>query len=263
MRPQITAVVLTQNEADNIVRCLKSISWCQEIILIDDSTDKTIVKAQNLNILQLKIYQNQTKDDFAYLRNKALKLAKNEWVLFIDADEEVTPELHREIKWQILNTQADGFYIPRRDYFLGRWLKYGETGKIKLLKLGRKGAGKWVRAVHEVWQIKNTAVLKNTLRHYPHPTISEFLARIQRWSTLDAQVFYKQGIRSNFGKILVYPVGKFILNYIFRLGFLDGMPGLIMALFMSFHSFLTRAKLYFYTHHSPAVGYIREASASL
>lgn len=244
MANKITAVVLAANEEDNITRCLSSLKWCDEIILIDNSTDRTVELANGLKLKQLKIIKDNTIDDFASLRNSALKHAKNDWVLFIDADEEIPYRLQKEILNSIQNPQADGYYLHRRDFFLGRWLKYGESGKIKLLKLGRKNAGKWMRPVHEAWQINSTATLNSFLNHYPHPTVGEFLSRIHRWSTLDSQVFLKQGVRSNFLKIIFYPTGKFFLNYMIRLGFLDGMPGLIMALMMSFHSFLTRAKLY-------------------
>ena len=244
MKVQITAVVLTANEKDNIVRCLNSIKWCDEIILIDNSSDRTVELVNGLKLKQLRIIKDDTTDDFASLRNSALKHAKNDWVLFIDADEEVPDKLQKEILNSIQNPQADGYYLSRRDFFLGRWLKFGETGNMKLLKLGRKKVGKWTRPVHEEWQIESTTTLNSYLNHYPHPTIAEFLSRIHRWSTIDAEVFYQQGGRANFLKIILYPIGKFFINYIVRLGFLDGMPGLIMALMMSFHSFLTRAKLY-------------------
>lgn len=241
----ISAVVLTHNEADNIDRCLRSLLWVDEIILIDNSTDETVKKAQQiLSKEKLRVIHSTENKDFSVLRNQGLKEAKSEWVFFVDADEEVSEKLQTEIK-KLLSSKQDAYYLKRNDFFLGKWLQYGETKNIQLLKLGKKTVGKWQRRVHEVWKIKgDIGVVTQPLFHYPHPTIAEFIERINRWTTLDAEEFYKKGIRSSFWKIIFYPEAKFIFNYFIKLGFLDGMPGLIMAICMSFHSFLTRAKLY-------------------
>ena len=242
----ISVVVLTRNEADNIERCLQAVAWCDEIIIINDSTDNTLEIAKNVILRShLKIVATSQRMDFSDLRNTGLKQAKHEWILYLDADEVVTDELAHEIKKAVQEGWVDGYFLKRSDYFLGSWLKYGETGELKLLKLGKKSKGKWKRAVHEVWEIPgNIGILKSPLLHYPHPTVAEFISRINRWTTLDAQVFFRDGQRSNVFKIIVFPLAKFINNYFFKLGFLDGMPGLILAMCMSFHSFLTRAKLY-------------------
>lgn len=243
---KISAVVLTHNESDNIEKCLQSVNFADEIIFIDNSIDNTIEKAKKIvSQKKLRIYNNAERQDFAALRNFGLSKAKNDWVLFVDADEAVSQKLQNEITEKITNPSISGYYLIRRDLFLGRWLKYGETGNIRLLKLARKNGGIWQRKVHETWRISGlTATLDNELLHYPHPTIAEFLSRINRWTTLDAKVFYKERKQVSIFSIFLYPLGKFILNYLLRLGFLDGMQGLIFALMMGFHSFLTRAKLY-------------------
>lgn len=243
-RVPISVVVLTKNEEQAIARCVRSVDFADEILLFDDSTDQTVHVAKKA-APQVKVISSSASDDFAFLRNEALYQAKNKWVLFVDADEEVSDGLASEIKQVVYASPAVGFYIRRKDYFLGKWLRWGETGNMKLLKLGKKDAGKWLRRVHEVWDIKGEVrMLEHELLHYPHPTIAEFLAHINRWTTLDAAEFYSQGKRASFFTIMAYPVGKFLRNYIVKLGFLDGMPGLIMAMMMSFHSFLTRGKLY-------------------
>lgn len=262
----LSIIILTWNEADTIERCLKSVEWCCDIVLLDDSTDQTVEIAQKtIPKSKLRIIPVTERKDFAKLRNFGLSKAKYEWVLFLDADEEVPYELKEEIMMvprlhlpdarasggQVDSTSSlsknnyEGFYLKRKDFFLGKWLQFGETGNIKLLKLAKKSAGMWKRNVHEVWDIKGKIEeLNSPLVHYPHPTISEFLNRINRWTDIDAQVFYEQGAFVSWWKIIVYPVGKFARNYFLKLGFCDGMAGLIMALMMSFHSFLTRAKLY-------------------
>ncbi len=241
----LSIIILTQNEADNILRCLKSVAWCDDIILIDNSSDATITRARKvIPKSHLRVFTKTQQDDFAQLRSFGLDHARHEWVFFLDADEEVTGDLQQEITTAITQN-INGFYIKRRDFFLNTWLKHGNTRDIKRLKLGKKSAGCWQRRVHEVWKIEgNVGQLHTPLLHYPHPSIAEFLERINRWTTLDAEEFYEQGARSIWGKIIVFPSGKFIRNYLYKLGFLDGMPGLLMATLMSFHSFLTRAKLY-------------------
>lgn len=247
----ISAIVLTKNEEKKIEECLVMLEWCDEIIIVDDySEDKTIEKIQNSKVQnynsKFKIYKRRLNEDFAAQRNYGLEKARGDWVFLIDADERVTNELRKEILQKITQIDRAGFYLKRKDFLFGKWLKYGETGKVRLLRLAKKNAGRWVRPVHEVWRIEGkVGELKNPLLHYPHQTIKEFLEDINFYTTLNAQVFFKEGIKASFWQILVYPLAKFVKNYFFHLGFLDGMPGLLQAIFMSFHSFLTRAKLWY------------------
>lgn len=239
----ISAVILAKNEEKNLPDCLESIKWCDEIILIDDdSIDKTIEIAKKFNA---KIFTHSLNNNFAKERNFGLQKARSEWVLFVDADERVSPELKEEILKAIKKSNINGFFLKRQDFFGGRALKYGETANVRLLRLARKGDGEWQREVHEIWEIKGEiGELKNPLLHYSHPTITEFLEHVNFHSSLHAQALKKEGIKPSLFQIIFYPKAKFIQNYIFRLGFLDGTPGIIVALMMSFHSFLARAKLY-------------------
>ena len=243
----VTAVILTYNEEKNIVRCISSLQWCSEIVVIDDcSTDQTSVLAQQNGA---RVVTQKFLHDFALQRNFALSQTKNEWMLFVDSDEEVSDVLRSEIEYLFSSPKIvryNGFTILRKDYQFGKMLIHGETGNMRLLRLGRKSAGLWKRAIHEYWDIKGEiGALKNPLFHYPHQTISEFLSELNTYTTINAQVFWKEGYRASFFSILSYPIGKFFSGYFWKQGFRDGMPGLLLALFMSFHSFLTRSKLYF------------------
>nr|MBI5455569.1 hypothetical protein [Candidatus Levybacteria bacterium] len=143
------------------------------------------------------------------------------------------------------NPKYNGFYIKRLDVIWGKMLKHGETGNIKLLRLARKKAGVWYGKVHEQWQIDGKiSELENSLIHYPHQTIDEFLKEINFYTSIRAKELYEAGVRGSLKDIIVYPKAKFILNYFIRLGFLDGIEGFIFAIFMSFHSFLVRGKLW-------------------
>lgn len=252
----ISAVVLTKNEEKNIKDCLKSLAWCDEIIIVDDySEDKTVKKCRMLKpplgdsfgMAECQIYQRHLGGDFASQRNFGLKKAKGEWVLFVDADERISPELQKEII-KVTSCQIakySGFYLKRWDFFGGRWLKHGETGNVKLLRLAKKEAGIWKRKVHEFWEIKGkVGELKHPLLHYPHQTIREFIKDIDFFSTLHAKELAREEKKPSLFKIIFYPAGKFLKNYFFLLGFLDGIPGLIVALMMSFHSFLSWSKFY-------------------
>ena len=239
----ISAVVLTKNEEKNIKGCLESLRWCGELLVIDDhSSDKTVQIAKEFGA---KVFFHRLNNDFAQKRNFGLSLAKSDWVFFLDADERVSPQLAKEIKLIVKETSCNAFNVRRYDFFGGKALKYGETANVWLLRLGRRGEGEWKRQVHEFWQVKGeVGELVNPIFHYPHPTITEFLKHINFYSTLHAEALYQEGVKISCWRIVINPLGKFLINWLWRLGFLDGMPGLIIALMMSLHSFLARAKLY-------------------
>jgi len=247
----ISVVILTKNEEANIVDCLESVAWCDEIIILDDySTDRTLQVIKNFNS-RVKIFQRSLNNDFSAQRNYALSKAKNNWVLFIDADERLSNGLSGEIKDFLEQKEADvnGFYVKRKDIIWGKELRHGETGNIKLLRFAKKGSGVWKGKVHEVWQIRGIlGNFKMPLLHYPHQNIYNFLREINYYTDLRAKELYDNGIRSNFYQIIFYPKAKFLLNYFLKLGFLDGIEGLVFAIIMSFHSFLVRAKLWTYAN---------------
>jgi glycosyltransferase involved in cell wall biosynthesis len=240
----ISVVILAKDEEKNLQECLGSVKWTDKIIVIDDnSSDKTVEIAKKFGA---KIFTHSLNNDFAAQRNFALEKASGEWILFVDADERISPDLKKEIMEAIKKINVNGFYLKRQDFFGGRWLKHGETANVRLLRLGRRGKGKFERKVHETWEIKGEiGELKNPLLHYPHQTLSDFIDHVNFHSTLHAEALEKEGVKPSLWRIIFYPKAKFIQNYIFRLGFLDGTPGIIVALMMSFHSFLARAKLYF------------------
>jgi glycosyltransferase involved in cell wall biosynthesis len=243
----ITAIILTKNEEKNIKNCLKSLSWCDEIIVVDDnSQDKTVEIARKH---KAKIFINPLHGDFASQRNFALAKAKSEWVLFIDADEIVPDSLAYEIQNATGSNNFNGFYIKRTDILWGKQLRYGETGNMKLLRLAKKDSGLWEGKIHEKWNIKNPAgILQNPIRHFPHKTLGEFIKEINFYTDIRAHELNEINVRISFCGIFLYPLGKFMVNYVFKRGFMDKIPGLIFATVMSFHSFLVRGKLWILQH---------------
>lgn len=243
----VSAIVLTHNDEAILTRCLTSLKWCDEVVVIDDeSTDGTVGVAKKHGA---NVFIHPLQDDFAAQRNFGLSKAKGEWVLFVDSDEVVTKELAEEIiqtangKRQTVN----GYFIRRKDYWGGRWLEHGETGNIKLLRLARKNAGVWRQPVHEEWRIQGeTGELVHPLLHYPHQNVAQFLEEINRYSSVYARFLHSQGIQEPAWQVVAKPIAKFFVNYIWRSGFLDGTAGMVAALMMSFHSFLVRGKLWLY-----------------
>lgn len=249
---KIAAVVLTKNEEKNIQTCLNSLLWCDEIVIVDDySQDKTIRKMQN-HIAKVKIFKRRLNDNFGEQRNFGLSKALvssdsrgTDWILFVDADEEVSDELSLEIRERIEETGFNGFYIRRRDFWMGKELGFAESGATNLLRLGRAGSGSWKRRVHEYWDIKGSVgQLKNFLSHRPHPTISSFIKKVCFYSELHAVANRKEKKSSSVFKIFFYPIFKFCQNFIFRRGFLDGTHGFVISIVLSFHSFLGWSNLW-------------------
>jgi glycosyltransferase involved in cell wall biosynthesis len=239
----ISVVVLTHNSESSIKKTLESVSWCDEILVLDEySDDKT---QQIARAYSAKVIQSENSNDFARARNRGLKEAKGEWVLFVDSDEVVPDALAEEIQAAIQTKKYDGYYVKRYDWFLGKWLMHGETSRVRLLRLARKSAGAWSGRVHEVWNITGkTGKLYIALEHYPHSDVAQFLKKINQYSDLRAKQLRDQNVRVSLLQILLYPSAKFFLNFILRFGFFDGVQGFINAGMMSFHSFLVRGKLW-------------------
>lgn len=245
MKNAISAIILTKNEEENIVDCLDSLDWCSERIIIDDNSgDRTKELAEKKAIIE----NHSLQEDFASQRNYGLTKAKGEWILFVDADERVGEELKNEIIYRISqaeNKGINGYYIGRTDIMWGKALTHGESGSIKLLRLARKNSGEWEGKVHEEWKIKEPkGQLESVFTHYPHKTLEEFITEINFYTDIRAKELNEQGIKGSFLPIVLYPVGKFFVNYVLKRGFLDGVPGLLVAVLMSFHSFLVRGKLW-------------------
>jgi len=239
----ISVIILTHNSARTLDAALQSVSWCDERIIIDDlSDDDTVHIARKHDAVCI---QRPMQGDFSAQRNFGIEQAKGDWILFVDADEIITTQLAAEIKQAVRQNVIDGYYVKRRDTMWGRTISYGETNAVRLMRLARKGAGKWERPVHEVWNVHGyTQTLKHPVLHYPHPDVRSFLSSINEYSSTNAEYLYERNVRVSWIELILYPVMKFLQNYLFRQGWRDGTAGMVIALIMSFHSFLTRAKLW-------------------
>ncbi|OGH06039.1 MAG: hypothetical protein A2W22_03895 [Candidatus Levybacteria bacterium RBG_16_35_11] len=240
----VTAVIITKNEEKNIVDCLETLKWVKQIIVIDDFSDDRTADVARIN--GAEVFKHTLGRDFSKQRNFALAKCKTDWVLFIDADERVSEKLKKEIEYRLSESKnTNGFIFNRKDILWGRTLNHGEMGKVKLLRLAKRESGEWQGKVHEAWKINgNVKELKNPLIHYPHQNITTLFREINFYTSIRAEELRNKNLESSLYQIIFYPAGKFIMNYFIRLGFLDGIPGLIMANAMSMHSFLVRGKLW-------------------
>lgn len=241
---KFSAIVLSKNSQKTLEQCLNSLSWVNEVLLIDDfSSDNTLAIAKQFS--NLRVYQQDLNNDFSQQRNFAVRKAQGEWLLFIDSDEYLTKELSQEIKTNISLVNKKAYFLKRQDIFLQKKLKFGETSRVKLLRLIKKDLANWVGSVHEKIDYKGEyGLLKNYLIHNHNISLTSFIKRINWYSSLVAEEKIKQNQKFSYFEFFFFPLGKFMQNYFLRLGFLDGMPGFIMSFIMSLHSLLVRVKIY-------------------
>jgi|SRR3989344_5529970 len=241
----VSIIILTKNEEKKIIDCLKNLKDFNEIIIIDDnSIDSTIEKIKSFD-RTIKVIVKSLDGSFSGQRNHGLSMAKNEWVLFVDADEIISQNLKKEIKETISSTNADGLFIKRKDKFIGRETGYGDLGNVWLLRLAKKNRAEWIGDVHEIMKVSGrTSNLKNPIIHSSHENLSEFIGKLNQYSSLRAAELNRHNAPSSFLLITFMPLGKFFYLYVLKLGFLDGIYGFIHAIFMSMYTFLVQSKLY-------------------
>jgi len=242
---KITAIILTKNEEKKIGQTVASLLFCDEVLVIDDeSSDETVKKSEKAGA---KVFIHSKKNEFAGQRNWAMERARNEWTLFVDADEKVSEDLKLEISKLKLEGSVVAYAIPRRDFFWNTELRYGETRKARvngIVRLVKKGSGVWTGAVHETFiPAGEVGKLNAFLNHSSHDSLSSFVQDINVYSTLRAEELAKEGKKVSPLELIAFPFGKFLYTYFILGGFLDGPAGFVYSFVMSFHSFLVRAKL--------------------
>jgi glycosyltransferase involved in cell wall biosynthesis len=229
----LSVVIITKNEESNLARTLQSVAWADEIVILDSgSTDRTREIAESFHA---KFFVEEWKG-FAAQKNSALQKATGDWILSLDADEEVELALASEIQQTLLqNNSVTGFWIPRKNFFLGRWIRHGGFYPDPKLRLFRRGAGQFEdRLVHEDIRISGrTAKLQNHLLHHAYPTLESYLEHMNRYSSLGAEMAVAANRRAGFSflDIVIRPHLTFFYNYILRAGFLDGREGLLLHLY--------------------------------
>ncbi len=245
MNNRLSIIIITLNEQDNIKDCLESVKWADEIIIVDaHSKDQTIQIAKDYtNKIFIKEWQG-----YANTRNYALQLVNNEWVLFIDADERVTSELKEEIIKSISKKDSElvGYMIPRRSYFLGKWIKYCGWYPNYVTRLFKKGYGVYNNLnVHEQLIIHGKlGKLKNDLLHYTDRNLYHYFHKFNSYTSLAVEDLMMLQKKFSYKNLLLNPVFTFFKMYFIKLGFLDGIHGLILCVLSSFYVFVKYAKLW-------------------
>lgn len=235
MKPTLSVVILTRLANSALGRHLNILGIADEVLIISDQKPQkgTLPK-------KVKILHHPLGDNFASQRNYALKMVTSDWVLFLDDDEKPSANLLKEIP-KAINEEIDGFRVKRLDIFYDQILQHGEPGRTKLIRLAQKKAGTWRRPVHEYWKIEGRlSDLKSPLYHFRNSLTSGFISRISHYSILDAPALHKEGKPFSLFRLCFFPAVKFIRNYVFYLGFLDGMLGLFHAYLMAIQSLTVR-----------------------
>ncbi len=240
----VSVYVLTYNNRRTIERCLKSLAWAEELIVVDSlSKDGTFEICQRYTD---KAYQREWKghrNQYQY----AADLTTWDWIMFVDADEEVPFELAEEIHKELAGGKSrfDGFFIYRRTYYLGKWIRYGGWYPDGEIRLYRKGKGKWEGGIHaKVALDGKVGVLKNQYLHYTYKDISDQIKTIDQYSQMAAEDLAESGGKFSLFKLLFHPPFRFVKEYLFKFGFRDGLPGLIIIVSTMFYVFIKYAKLW-------------------
>lgn len=239
---EVSGIIICFNEKDNIEECLQSILWCNEVIIVDAySTDGTVEIVKKHPV---KLFQNKW-EGFSAQRKFALTKVSNDWVFVLDSDERCTPELKEEILKVLKAPGAAGYKIPRKSYFLDKWIKHsGWYPDYKLRLFDKTKVDVSSHLVHERYDVKGeTGKLKNDIIHYTVKDIGKFIDKINYYSTLSAEE-KKNRKKVTLLYLLFRPAYSFLREYIFRLGFLDGVHGLLVAYFNMVTNILTYSKIW-------------------
>lgn len=249
---KISVCIICFNEQDNIRRCLESVKWVKDtggaIVVVDSfSADKTPEIAREYTD---RVFQNKWPG-FVNQKNYALSLAQNEWVLSIDADEVISDRLRDEItaEWNKGGYEkTDAYWMKRHTFYLGRWINHGGWYPDSKIRLFRKSKAKWGGLdPHDRLIMNNDAIinrLNGDITHYTYKNISHQIKTVDRFSDASSEALMKDGKVFCLCNLLCRPPIKFIETYLFKMGFLDGLPGLIISVSSAYYVFIKYAKMW-------------------
>lgn len=239
----VSVIIITKNEARHIADCLSSVSFAQEVIVLDSgSTDGTAEIARGCGA---QVHHTDDWPGFGPQKNRALALTTQSWILSIDADERVSEALKHEIIDTLGHPSCDGYFIPRLSELCGQPIRHSGWWPDHVLRLFRKEAGSFTDAlVHERVEIKGpTAKMQACLLHYPYETLDALIQKMNRYSSDAAQMMFMRGKRAGVASMIGHSLWTFVRIYILRKGFLDGRYGFVLAVTASAGSFFRYSKL--------------------
>jgi len=235
--PKITALAISFNEEANVKRYVESLHFADEIIFVDsESTDQTVAIAQSMGVKVI----NRPFTNFSEQRNFAIEQASHDWIVFFDLDEIITPELEQEIRATVQNPgEKNAFFVKRTFHFMGKRIRFGGWQNDKAIRLFNKNHGTYNgNLVHE--EVKSdgkVGILKNRLNHYSYKSFDNYNDKLNLYSKLQALNLYQKKKRPNAYHFFIRPLYRFLWQYLFRLGILDGKEGFILAYVHSFSVF--------------------------
>lgn len=233
---KLSVTVITLNEEENIRRCLESVKYlADEIVVVDSgSKDSTLQIAKEF---KAQVFTREF-DNFANQKNWAASKASGEWILSVDADEVIPNPLSKEIAEAIKSPQYSAYLIPRRNFILGAEIKHSRWSPDKHIWLWKKEDGKWSGDVHEEVVVSGkVGELKGTKIHYQDKTVSEFISSNRKYADLCARKMLAEGKKFSLLHFLWDPVFEFGIRYIYKKGFLDGWRGLVLSILMAYYRF--------------------------
>jgi glycosyltransferase involved in cell wall biosynthesis len=244
VRPRLSAVLIVRNEAARLRECLESVRWADEIVVVDTgSTDDTVAIAREFTTHVTSVEFS----GFGPLKNRALDLATGDWILSIDADERVTPELRREIEAALANTDGpSGYFVPRLSYLCGRPMRHGGWWPDLVARLARRGQARFTdQPVHEELVIRGrTGRLSSPLVHFAYDDFEQVIEKLNRYSTLAAEKMFRAGRRAGVLTAIAHGAWSFFRTYVLQRGLLDGRHGLLLAVLNAEHSYYRYVKLW-------------------
>ncbi len=243
MGVKLSVIVLTKNEEKNIAACLESVQWADELIVLDSfSEDATVEIARSFGA---RVHQRQFVN-YPDQRNAAIELARGDWVFFIDADERATPGLAAEVRRVIENESPVGWWVPRKNYIFGRWIRHAGWYPDYQLRLFRRHRARYdeAREVHELVILDGEAgYLENALIHYNYDNLAQFFARQDLYTNYEARAMFKQGIRVKPQNFILQPLREFRRRYLSLEGYRDGFHGLLLSSLMAYYELVKYLKL--------------------
>ena len=243
-RVPVSAVVIAYNDESNMRPCLETLTWADEIVVVDSfSTDATEKISREFTD---KVYQHEFST-FGRLRNDAVAHASHDWVFSLDTDERMTPALRDEIQRELRHPDADAYFVPRQNFFLGRWIQHsGWYPDYRQPQLFRKDRMRYRdELVHESYELDGTVgYLKEHVLQYPFRDIDHYLDKMNRYSGLMAMRMTERGRTFHSHQVITHPAFTFLKMYVARAGFLDRVPGLILASLYAYYTLIKYARLW-------------------